>query len=51
MQLFKSLAEKWIREYEESPDQAIVQMLQLIVASCGCSGKLDSNMIHTMQWK
>uniref|UniRef100_A0A183C523 SCD domain-containing protein n=1 Tax=Globodera pallida TaxID=36090 RepID=A0A183C523_GLOPA len=46
-----SLAEKWIHDYEESPDQAIVQMLQLIVASCGCSGKLDANMIHNMQWK
>uniref|UniRef100_A0A914I8W6 SCD domain-containing protein n=1 Tax=Globodera rostochiensis TaxID=31243 RepID=A0A914I8W6_GLORO len=46
-----NLAEKWIHDYEESPDQAIVQMLQLIIASCGCSGKLDANMIHNMQWK
>ncbi|KAL3117751.1 hypothetical protein niasHT_004880 [Heterodera trifolii] len=46
-----NLVDKWVREYEESPDQAIVQLLQLIVASCGCSGKLDANMIHNMQWK
>jgi hypothetical protein len=48
---FKALIEKWIRDYYDSPDQAIVQFLQLIVASCGCSGKLDANMVHNMEMK
>nr|CAD2171791.1 unnamed protein product [Meloidogyne enterolobii] len=43
-----SLVEKWMREYENSPDQAIAQFLQTIVASCGCSAKLDVNMVHNM---
>ena len=37
--------------YDESPDQAIVQFLQIIVATCGCQGKLDANMLHNMEMK
>ncbi|KAF7639089.1 SCD domain-containing protein [Meloidogyne graminicola] len=44
-----SLVEKWIREYDNSPDQAIAQFLQTIIASCGCSAKLDANMVHNME--
>ncbi|KAI1723640.1 STAG domain-containing protein [Ditylenchus destructor] len=45
------IVEKWIVSYENAPDQAIIQILQLMITCCGCSGHIDSNMVHNMEFK
>lgn len=41
----------WIAFYENEPDQAVVQLLQLFISCCGCLGTINSNMIHTIEYK
>jgi len=45
------LVDKWINDYDREPDRAIAQFLQLMISACGCHGLIDSNMIHTMEFK
>lgn len=45
------MVDEWISIYENEPDNAIVKILQLIITCCGCSGRIDTNMLHTMEYK
>ena len=49
--VFQPIIDKWIRVYDDSPEVGTVQLLQLLITSSGCLGKIDINMIRTMELK
>uniref|UniRef100_A0AC34R336 SCD domain-containing protein n=1 Tax=Panagrolaimus sp. JU765 TaxID=591449 RepID=A0AC34R336_9BILA len=47
---FDQVINRWIEEYERNPDAGLMQILQLLIHSCGCRGVLTPQMMSALEY-
>ena len=40
----------WIKEYKSDEPAAIVELLQFVITSCGCTGRLSEKMVSSLDF-